>query len=89
MTTGDEWYGGELSYLPGQRLSACTCPGEPHPGPQNRDGTFVGRSAPEIDVLEAQVSEADRIGHVSQSVCPLLSVQRLVLTLIRGSIRSI
>lgn len=67
LTTGDEWYEGTLSYLPGQRLSACTCPGEPHPGPQNRDGTYVGRSAPEIDVLEAQVSEADRIGHVSQS----------------------
>jgi hypothetical protein len=57
-----------LSYLPGQRLSSCTCPGEEHPGPQNRDGTYVGRAAPEIDVFEAQVSVEDRIGHVSQSV---------------------
>lgn len=25
---GDPGAGGSLSYLPGQRLSACTCPGE-------------------------------------------------------------
>lgn len=40
---------GELSYLPGQRLSRCTCPDDPtHPGPKHPDGTWVGRSAPEI-----------------------------------------
>lgn len=44
-----------LSFLPGQRLSACTCAGEDHPGPVLRDGSFRGRSAPEIDVFEAQV----------------------------------
>uniref|UniRef100_V5EGG6 Glycoside hydrolase n=1 Tax=Kalmanozyma brasiliensis (strain GHG001) TaxID=1365824 RepID=V5EGG6_KALBG len=44
-----------LSFLPGQRLSACTCAGEDHPGPMLKDGTFRGRSAPEIDVFEAQV----------------------------------
>ena len=44
-----------FSYLPGQRLSRCTCPGESHPGPMHPDGTFVGRSAPEIDLFEAQV----------------------------------
>ncbi|KAG9038848.1 hypothetical protein FRB95_014397 [Tulasnella sp. JGI-2019a] len=59
--------GGELSYLPGQRLSACTCPGEvDHPGPIKSDGTFKGRSAPEIDVIETQVT-GDGVGHVSQS----------------------
>ena len=42
-----------LSFLPGQKLSRCTCPGEDHPGPF-RNGEFVGRSAPEIDVFEAQ-----------------------------------
>lgn len=68
MTTGDPFFDDELSYLPGQRLSACTCPGEPHPGPVNEDGTFVGRAAPEIDVIEAQVDAVTRIGHVSQSV---------------------
>ena len=52
---GDPDFGGALSYLPGQRLSRCTCPGENHPGPTHSDGTFVGRSAPEIDVFEAQV----------------------------------
>jgi beta-glucan synthesis-associated protein KRE6 len=55
-----------LSYLPGQRLSRCTCNGESHPGPKHKDGTFVGRGAPEIDVFEAQVSE-DIGGQVSQS----------------------
>uniref|UniRef100_A0A0W0FM02 GH16 domain-containing protein n=1 Tax=Moniliophthora roreri TaxID=221103 RepID=A0A0W0FM02_MONRR len=54
-----------LSFLPGQRLSRCTCPGESHPGPIHRDGSYVGRAAPEIDIFEAQVS--DGVGHVSQS----------------------
>ena len=47
--------GNALSYLPGQRLSRCTCDGESHPGPKHNDGTFVGRAAPEIDVFEGQV----------------------------------
>lgn len=43
-------YNFELSWLPGQRLSACTCPNEDHPGPS----TNVGRGVPEIDILEAE-----------------------------------
>lgn len=35
--------------------AACTCPGESHPGPVRSDGSYVGRSAPEIDVFEALV----------------------------------
>ncbi|KAJ7706348.1 beta-glucan synthesis-associated [Mycena rosella] len=62
---GDQGNGGALSYLPGQRLSRCTCPGESHPGPVHQDGTYVGRSAPEIDIFEAQISNGD--GQVSQS----------------------
>ncbi|KAI3480525.1 hypothetical protein L1887_57373 [Cichorium endivia] len=54
-----------ISWQPGQRLSACTCPGEDHPGPKDSSGNFVGRSAPEIDIIEAQVSNG--IGGVSQS----------------------
>ncbi|KAH9478433.1 Beta-glucan synthesis-associated protein SKN1 [Psilocybe cubensis] len=65
VTNGDPEVGGELSYLPGQRLSACTCPGESHPGPMRKDGSYVGRAAPEIDVIEATVTEG--IGHVSLS----------------------
>ena len=38
-----------ISYLPGQRLNKCTCPGESHPNPG------VGRGAPEIDLIEAEV----------------------------------
>ena len=56
---------GPLSYQQGQRLSACTCSGEPHPGPKRSDGTFVGRAAPELDILEA--SSGGGIGTVSQS----------------------
>ena len=52
---GDPSYNDALSWLPGQRLSRCTCDGESHPGPKHPDGTYVGRSAPEIDVFEAQV----------------------------------
>ncbi|KAL5495092.1 hypothetical protein ACEPAI_554 [Sanghuangporus weigelae] len=62
---GDPSYDDVLSYMPGQRLSRCTCPGDSHPGPIHSDGTYVGRAAPEIDVFEAQV--ADGFGHVSQS----------------------
>ncbi|GAA5845505.1 hypothetical protein JCM9279_003056 [Rhodotorula babjevae] len=56
-------YGGSLSYLPGQRLSACTCEGEDHPGPS----VNVGRGAPEIDVTEQQV-DWRKIGSTSQSI---------------------
>ncbi|BGP48265.1 hypothetical protein JCM10450v2_004137 [Rhodotorula kratochvilovae] len=56
-------YGGSLSYLPGQRLSACTCEGEDHPGPN----VNVGRGAPEIDVTEQQVDWRN-IGSTSQSI---------------------
>lgn len=52
---GDPSRSGVLSYLPGQRLSRCTCDGESHPGPKHSDGTFVGRAVPEIDIFEAQV----------------------------------
>ncbi|KIK01437.1 glycoside hydrolase family 16 protein [Laccaria amethystina LaAM-08-1] len=64
---GDQGDGGALSYLPGQRLSRCTCPGESHPGPKHSDGTFVGRSAPEIDIFEAQIQRSPIIPEVSQS----------------------
>ncbi|CAE6479476.1 hypothetical protein ACGC1H_005368 [Rhizoctonia solani] len=66
---------GEMSYLPGQRLSACTCTSESdgtdgqtlvHPGPKV-NGRYVGRSAPEIDVFEAQVDQKTLVGAVSQS----------------------
>ncbi|KAJ7505511.1 glycoside hydrolase family 16 protein [Mycena galericulata] len=57
--------GGALSFLPGQRVSACTCPGGDHPGPD----VSVGRGVPEIDILEAQVdvSQPGFRGQVSQS----------------------
>ncbi|GAA5996533.1 uncharacterized protein JCM10292_003034 [Rhodotorula paludigena] len=62
-TSGLRDYGGSLSYLPGQRLSACTCPGEDHPGPN----VNVGRGAPEIDVTEQQVDWRGT-GSTSQSL---------------------
>jgi len=55
---------GPLSFLPGQRWSACTCRGEDHPGPS----TNKGRGSPEIDIIEAQINIADAIGEVSQSL---------------------
>ncbi|KAK0525732.1 hypothetical protein OC835_005518 [Tilletia horrida] len=60
-----------ISFLPGQKLSACTCPQDDHPGPRlpGDDGqTYaMGRSVPEIDLFEAQVSSSGVLG-VSQSV---------------------
>jgi beta-glucanase (GH16 family) len=53
-TMGDPYHDNVLSYLPGQRFSRCTCPRlsgkNYHPGPKHADGTWVGRSAPEIDM---------------------------------------
>ncbi|KAI5952668.1 SKN1 [Candida jiufengensis] len=49
-----------ISYLPGQRLNSCTCPGESHPNPG------VGRGAPEIDALEGEIHGV--VGRVSQSL---------------------
>jgi len=54
---------GALSFQPGQRLSACTCPGSDHPGPNVQ----TGRGAPEIDIIEAQVDIPLRRGQASQS----------------------
>ncbi|TFK87206.1 glycoside hydrolase family 16 protein [Polyporus arcularius HHB13444] len=48
-------YNNELSWLPGQRLSACTCPGSEHPGPD----VSKGRGVPEIDILEAEKNKTD------------------------------
>jgi beta-glucanase (GH16 family) len=50
-----------MNFLPGQKLSSCTCKGEDHPNP----GT--GRGAPEIDILEAAVEPANLLGVVTQS----------------------
>jgi beta-glucan synthesis-associated protein KRE6 len=55
---------GGLSYLPGQRLSACSCPGSDHPGPS----VNVGRNVPEIDILEAQIDVSRFVGEASQSL---------------------
>lgn len=53
-----------ISYLPGQRLNKCTCPGHDHPN----EGT--GRGAPEIDALEAAIGgpKGAPNGIASQSV---------------------
>jgi hypothetical protein len=47
------------------KLNNCLCPGQEdqHPGPN----LTVGRSAPEIDAVEAQVRVRDAKGEVSQS----------------------
>ncbi|RXW16033.1 hypothetical protein EST38_g9828 [Candolleomyces aberdarensis] len=65
VTNGDQYNNDMLSYLPGQKLSACTCPGESHPGPVKSDGSYVGRASPEIDIIEATIH--DGVGYVSLS----------------------
>ena len=59
----DGYSGSYLSNQPGQRLSACTCPGSDHPGPS----VDRGRGAVELDVLEAVV-DSTLGGEVSQSL---------------------
>ncbi|KAK7054157.1 beta-glucan synthesis-associated protein-domain-containing protein [Favolaschia claudopus] len=61
---GQSKYNYELSWLSGQKLSACSCPGSDHPGPD----VSVGRGAPEIDIFEAEKDKAAATGQVvSQS----------------------
>ncbi|KAG2737874.1 glycoside hydrolase family 16 protein [Suillus brevipes Sb2] len=56
-------YNYELSWLSGQRLSSCTCPGEDHSGPS----VSVGRGAPEIDILEVEHNkESGQFAHDTQ-----------------------
>ncbi|EMD31407.1 glycoside hydrolase family 16 protein [Gelatoporia subvermispora B] len=55
--------GGPLSFMPGQRVSACTCPDSDHPGPS----VNVGRGVPEIDILEAQIDVSRFQTQASQS----------------------
>ena len=68
---GDHSYNYDLSWLPGQRMSSCTCPNEDHPGPKTSNGKWKARSAPELDVFEAQVTvdpeDNPLLGSVSQS----------------------
>ncbi|EGV62442.1 hypothetical protein CANTEDRAFT_109386 [Yamadazyma tenuis ATCC 10573] len=45
-----------ISFLPGQRLSKCTCLGEDHPN------VGVGRGAPEIDIIEGFHNAFDKKG---------------------------
>ncbi|CAD6939249.1 unnamed protein product [Tilletia controversa] len=55
----------ELSHLPGMRFPSCTCPGEDHPGPN----VNVGRSAPELDAIEAQIQYHSGVhSYASQSL---------------------
>ncbi|PVG00271.1 putative KRE6-glucan synthase subunit [Serendipita vermifera] len=62
--TGNYFHDGPISFLPGQRLSACTCPDSDHPGPRHN----AARSAPEIDILEAQIEVLTEQGQGSQSL---------------------
>ncbi|KAG6811656.1 hypothetical protein H0H92_006418 [Tricholoma furcatifolium] len=54
-------YNYELSWLSGQRASACSCPNSDHPGPN----VSVGRGAPEIDIFEAEHSKTTLTGQVA------------------------
>ncbi|UZJ53248.1 hypothetical protein CBS101457_002568 [Exobasidium rhododendri] len=52
-----------LNWLNGMRTPACTCSDDDHPGPNKN----VGRSAPELDILEAQIKQK-KSGQASQSM---------------------
>ena len=54
-------YNFNLSWLPGQRLSACSCPNSDHPGPT----TSTGRGAPEIDIFEIEKDKVNPTGQVA------------------------
>ncbi|KAF8339434.1 beta-glucan synthesis-associated [Amanita rubescens] len=54
-------YNYALSWLPGQRLSACSCPNSDHPGPS----FSIGRGAPEIDLFEVEKDKVNPTGQVA------------------------
>ncbi|RPD77391.1 glycoside hydrolase family 16 protein [Lentinus tigrinus ALCF2SS1-7] len=60
-TGGDD--GSPISFMPGQKLSACTCPDSDHPGPS----VSKGRGVPEIDIFETQIDVSRFVPEVSQS----------------------
>ena len=64
-----------LVILTAHDAAACTCPGESHPGPVRADGSYVGRSAPEIDVFEALIDPDG--GKVCTSLVNLDCVERV------------
>ncbi|CAD6922622.1 unnamed protein product [Tilletia caries] len=46
-------HGPGVSIHPGQKLSRCTCAASTdHPGPKHEDGSWMGRGASELDLLE-------------------------------------
>lgn len=53
-----------MSYLPGQRLSMCTCVGEDHPS------IGLGRGAPEIDIIEGLYEHGRVVGVQTVQVAP-------------------
>ncbi|KAL9936671.1 hypothetical protein V8E36_004739 [Tilletia maclaganii] len=62
-------YGPALSYQPGQKLSRCTCASSTdHPGPKHDDGSWMGRGASELDLLEATAGGAGGKGRNSMSL---------------------
>jgi hypothetical protein len=65
---GDPYNDNVLSLLPGQKLSSCTCPGAgtAHPGPILPSGAYVGRGAPELDIMEGR-SNTTAGGRIVQS----------------------
>lgn len=74
---------GALSFLPGQRLSACTCPNDlTHPGPRYSDGSFMGRSAPEVQFPSFHLSLAAGGIMLTESTC--LIVGRLQIDIIEA-----
>lgn len=62
-------YNDQLSILTGQKFSACTCPGEDHPGPYfSGNSSWKGRGAAEIDIFEAAVNlNYGKLGNVGQA----------------------
>ncbi|GAA5981997.1 hypothetical protein JCM5350_000607 [Sporobolomyces pararoseus] len=65
---GDKYFDDKLSFLSGQRYSACTCESDSdHPGPRKPDGSWKGRGASEIDIFEATVDPRREVGEISQS----------------------
>jgi len=61
---GDPKAKGALSYLQGQKLSACPCRGEEHSNPTS---SIRGRGAPQIDILNVQKTTRSG-GEVSQTL---------------------
>jgi beta-glucanase (GH16 family) len=66
ISTSEKYNKKGLNWLRGMRTPSCTCNADEHPGPNPN----VARSAPELDILEAQIGDSGGAASQSFQIAP-------------------